>query len=110
MLFRSPTNIATMPGQIQDRVADNLAWTMISDVPAAVRFTELHIHLRKQTIASSQMFRPPVAAERDDMRVLAEQQNVGYFICLASRDDPLLQFVGTAIGDQPEFNDRAFFR
>src|ERR1700735_1545112 len=85
-----PTNIATMPGQIQDRVAHDLPWTMVGDVAATVRLAKLDIHLRKQTIASSQMFRLPIAAERDHMRVLAEQQHVGNFIFLARRDGTLL--------------------
>src|ERR1700722_1114763 len=44
-LLNIPANVAYVLGQIQNRVAYNLSWTMIRDIAATVAKMEFYVHL-----------------------------------------------------------------
>src|ERR1700678_1642387 len=98
-----------MLGQIENRVANDLAGAMIRDDAAAIRFAKVDVHLRQQPIARPQVGGLSVAAERNDVRMLARQQDVGKIPALARRNHLLLQCVRRGIRNQPEIDHRAVF-
>jgi hypothetical protein len=63
---------------------------MIGDVTATIGRVKLHLHLRKQTIVRTQVFALAVAPERNHVRVLAEEQNIGNCVCFARFDEFVL--------------------
>ena len=85
-------DIALPFAQIEDRIADELAGTVIGHVAAAVRGIECDARALQDFVAREQVFHVAVAAERDDVRMLEEQQLIGDAAPLALRDEPLLQF------------------
>jgi hypothetical protein len=62
---------------------------------------KFHAHLFKRAFSGAQMFADAVAAERDHVRVLANQEHVGNCAGFARLDELLLQFARRAVGDQP---------
>ena len=70
-------HVALPFSQIEDRIADDLARTVIGDVAAAVGGVELDAGARQDFVAGQQIFHVAVAAQRDDVRVFDDQQLVG---------------------------------
>src|ERR1700722_5566995 len=66
-LLDVPADVAAMRGQIHDRIADDLAWTVIGDVAAAIGFAKFDVHLIEQVAAGSKILSIAVAAEGDDV-------------------------------------------
>ena len=97
-LLDVPADVAAMLGKIKDGVADDLAGAVIGDVATAVGFVEGDIHLREQVIAGAEIFFFSVAAQRDYVRVLAEEQDVGNGAGLAGFDELLLERACWGVG------------
>ena len=95
-----PADVAPMLGQIQDRIADDLAGAVVGDVATAIAGMEFHVFLREQLVRDAQIVARAVAAEGDDVRMLAEEQHVGNGAGLAGGDELALQFVRRGVGDQ----------
>ena len=104
-----PADVAAVLGKIEDRIADDLAGTVIGDVAAAVAGMKFDVLLREQSVGDAQIVAGAVAAERDDMGVLAEEQHVGDGASFAGSDELPLQFVRRGVGDQPQIHHPAGF-
>ena len=90
-LLDVPAHVATEFGEIKDGIADNLSGAVIGDVATAVGCVEGDVHLCEQAVTGAEMFFFSVAAERDHVGVLAEQQHVGNGAGFAGFDELLLQ-------------------
>ena|ERR1700723_2198329 len=98
-LMDVPADIPAMLGEIEDRIADDLPGAVIGDIAAAIGGMKLDIHLPKHAIRGAQVFELAVAAKRDDVRMLAEEQNIGNRTGLAGLDRATLQFARGRVGD-----------
>src|SRR5438309_1604134 len=104
-----PHHIAPDCAQIQYRVAHDLARAMIRNVPAPVRGMELHALLLQNVLGSEQVLSLPVPPLRDDVRVLAKQQNIFDCIGFPRRDQALLQRPRLRVAHQSEVDHLAVF-
>ena len=91
-----PANVAAMLGEIENRIADDLAGAVIGDVAAAVGGMEFDVHLLQHALVRAQIFGLAVAAERDYVRMLAEEQDIGNRAGFAGFDRAMLQFAAGA--------------
>jgi len=89
-----PVNVAADGTEIQDGVADDLAWAMISDVAAAVGFAEFDIFLAEDIFGSEKIFLAGAAAEGQNVGMFAEEDDVVDGAGFAGGDDALLEGVG----------------
>ena len=62
--------------QIEDRIGDELAGTMEGDVAAAIDFVQLDTALRQELRRGQHVVQTGIASERDDRRMLQQQQRV----------------------------------
>ena len=85
-------HVALPIAQIEDRIADQLAGTVIRDVAAAIGGVEGDAGARQNVVAGQQIFHVAVAAQRDDVRMLEQQELVGDQPLLALGRELLLQF------------------
>src|SRR6516165_1808120 len=102
-----PADIAPEMGKIQDGVTDDLAGAVIGDVSATVRFVEFHGLLAQDGFGGEQIRAIGIAAECDDVRMLAEQEDVVDGAGFASGNKTLLQGEGLAVGDEAQVGDEA---
>jgi len=86
-----PVNVATDAIEIEDGVADGLAGAMISDIATAVGLAKFDALLAEDVFGSEEIFLAGVAAKGDDMRVLAEEKDVGDGSGFARGDKALLE-------------------
>jgi hypothetical protein len=100
-----PVNVAADEVEIEDGVADDLAGAVISDVAAAVGFAELDIFLAQDVFGGEKIFLAGVAAEREDMRMLAEEEDVVDGARFTGGNDALLEGVGVGPGEEAEIGD-----
>ncbi len=84
-------HVALPFAQIQDRIADDLAGTVIGHVAAAVGGIECDAGAAQHFVAGQQIFHVAVAAQGDDVGVLEQQQLIGDQPLLALGDQLLLQ-------------------
>jgi hypothetical protein len=83
--------------QVQDGIADDLPWPVIGDVAAAVRGIKGDAGARQDFFAGQKIFQMTVAAERDGVGVLQQDDLVGDCAGLALRHQPLLPFKRLAV-------------
>jgi hypothetical protein len=80
-------HIALPFSQIHDWIADNLAWTMISDIAAAIGWIKFDPGAAQRSFAREQVLGVAVASLRNDVRVLDEQELIGNQALLAPFDE-----------------------
>jgi hypothetical protein len=78
---------------------------VIGDVAAAIGFAKLDIFLPQNIFGGEKIFLAGVAAEREDMWMLAEEEDVVDGADLAGGDDALLEGVGVGPGEEAEVGD-----
>src|SRR5260221_9165330 len=100
-----PVNVASDGTEIQDGVADDLAWAVISDVAAAVGFAEVDIFLAEDIFGSEKIFLAGAAAEGQNVGMFAEEDDVVDGAGFAGGDDALLEGVGVGPGEEAEVGD-----
>src|SRR5262245_18445237 len=86
--------------QFDDRVADQLAWAMVSHVAAATGFKKLDAQSRARRVVGQDVRAVGRAPQRDDVRVFEQQQLIRYFVALSSRDKLFLQNEGFGVRGQ----------
>jgi hypothetical protein len=97
-----PANVSLNLVEIEDRIADDLAGTMIGDISAAVCCVELDILLTEDLFGSEEMGAVGVAAEGDDVGVLAEEKDIFDGPGFTGGDQPLLERRGGGVGEEAE--------
>src|SRR5438046_7128599 len=102
-----PSDIAPDSGKLQDRIANDLAGTVVGDVAAAVGEVKFNIFLLQEAVRSQQVLTFSVAAHGDDVRVFAKQERVLDDAGLARRDYTLLQRERFSIADEAKIDDEA---
>ena len=96
-------DIAFPFSQIDNRVADNLAGAVVSDVAAAVDLEEFDAQLGQAVAAEQHVFQAAVAAQGQHMRMFEQQELVTDFAGFAAGLQGLLQGPGVGEGDAAEF-------
>jgi hypothetical protein len=86
--------------EIEDGITDDLAWTMVGYVPAAIGGVEFDISLTENVFGSEEIRTVGVAAEGNNVSMLAEEENVVDRIGFSGGDEVLLKGVGVGIGDE----------
>ena len=76
--------------QIDDGIADELTGAVVGDVAAAIDFVDLDAALSEVLVRGKDVGAGGVASEREDGRMLEEEQRVADELLLAGGDDPLL--------------------
>src|SRR5262245_17063876 len=97
-------NVAPIRLQVDDRIADDLPWSVVSDVAAAARF-EHSDSLRRERLGCRQDVRATTVtahAERQHRRMFDKQKSVGDLVRLALFDEPPLQIECVAVCDDAE--------
>lgn len=100
-----PVNVAADKTEIENGIADNLAGAVIGDIAATVGFAELDIFLAEDMFGGEKIFLAGVAAERKDVGMLAEEQDVVDGAGFAGGDEALLKGVGVGPGEEAEIGD-----
>jgi hypothetical protein len=100
-----PVDVATDGIEIEDRIADDLAGAVIRYVAAAVGFAEFDIFLAEDVFGGEEIFLAGVAAEGEDVGMLAEEEDVVDGAGFARGDDALLEGVGIGPGEEAEVGD-----
>src|SRR4029077_15527982 len=95
-----PVDVAADGTEIEDGVADDLAWAVIRDVAAAVGFAELDIFLAEDIFGSEEIFLAGVTAEGQNVGMFAEEEVVVDGAGFAGGDDALLEGVGVGPGEE----------
>lgn len=95
-------NIATVRGEVENRIADQLPRTVIRDVSSASRFVQLHTQLGTTLGRHKDVRQLCCAPERDDVGVFEEEERVRNLIPFALLDEPPLEFVRLAIREAPK--------
>src|SRR3954447_1798878 len=88
-------HVLTVPGQVEDRVADELAGAVVGGLAAAVGFDDLDLG----AVGDVQLALLGAAAERDDGRVLEQQHGVGQLAASDGVGDPTLQLPALLVAD-----------
>src|SRR5580704_11026018 len=91
--------------QIEDRIADQLAGAVESDVAAAVAFEDFYAALREKFGGSDYVGGFGVATERDYRLVLQEEKDVADFFFFAQGDQLLLQAETRGVVDGAELEN-----
>ena len=102
-LFESadiPVNVAADGIEIEDGVANDLAGAVIGDVATAVGFAELDIFLAEDIFGGEKILLAGVAAEGENVGMLAEEEDVVDGAGFAGGDHALLEGVGVGPGEE----------
>jgi hypothetical protein len=102
-------DIASHEIEIQDRVANDLAGTVVGDVAAAVGLVESNTLLAKDMFTGKKIGAIAAAAESENVRMLAEEQNVVDCACFAGGYDAFLQSDGVGKRDETNVDDEKSF-
>jgi len=95
-------NIATVRGEVENRIADQLPRTVIGHVSPPPRFVQFHAKLGS-TFGRDEDVRPRRRTpQRDDVRMFEEKERVRDLLPLALLDEPTLEFVRLAIRETPK--------
>jgi hypothetical protein len=100
-----PVNITADEIEIENGITDDLAGAVIGDVAAAVGFAKFDIFLAQDIFGSEKIFLAGVAAKREDVGMLAEEENVVDGAGFTRGDDSLLKGVGVGPGEEAEVGD-----
>jgi hypothetical protein len=79
-------NIATVRGEVKNRIADQLSRTVIRDVSSASRFVQLHTKLSAKLGRDENVAPLRGAPERDDVGMFEEEERVRDLLPLALLD------------------------
>src|SRR5437667_10331050 len=71
-----PDHVSPDGTQVEDRIANDLARSMISDVPAAAGLIKFHAFLPQDMLAHEQVFSLSVSALGDDVGMFAYKENI----------------------------------
>ena len=91
-----------VPAQVDDRVADELPWSVISHVAATVDLVQFDAAAGQPFIAGEYVGARGVAAEGDYRRMLEKEEGVADEACLARRDHAGLDGEAVGVGDAAE--------
>ncbi len=97
-----PVDIAADALEIENRVADDLAGAVIGDVTTTIGFAQLDTHLAKDVFGREKIFLAGVAAEGNDVGMLAEEEYVVDGAGLARGDEAFLEGVGVGPREEAE--------
>jgi len=97
-----PVNVAADGIEIENGVADDLAGAVIGDVAATVGFAELDILLAQDIFGGEEIFLVGVSAERQNVRVFAEEEDVVDDAGFSGGDKALQEGVGVGPGEEAE--------
>jgi hypothetical protein len=78
---------------------------VVGDIAAAVGFAELDIFLTEDILGGYKIFLAGVAAEGEDVRMFAEEEDVVDGAGFAGGDDAPLEGVGVGPGEEAEIGD-----
>jgi hypothetical protein len=98
-----------MLGEIENRVADNLAGAVIGDVAAAIGRLDIDVPSGEEAIGNAQMLALAVASEGDHVRMFAEEQKVGNAIRFARFDECTLEFESGDVGHESQIENPTSF-
>src|SRR5579871_745877 len=98
-------HVALPFSQIENGISDDLTGAMIGDVAAPIGGMKGNAGAAQDFFARQQIFGVPVAAERDDVRVLDDQELVGNELPLALLHQVLLYAEGFSIPHPPEITN-----
>jgi hypothetical protein len=87
-----PGNIAPVLGEVENRVADQLARPMVGDVAATIDVKYLGAARGEELSGNQHILGPGVAPQRVDVRVLEEEKRVGNVPSFALCNFRFLQF------------------
>src|SRR5262245_64536517 len=92
-----------MTGQkLDDRVADQLARTVIGHVATATGFKQLDPELRARRVIRQDVRAIGRSPQRDDVRVFKQQKLIGNFVALAPLNEVALQRMRFVVRRQTE--------
>lgn len=97
-----PVDVAADAIEIENGIADDLARAVIGDVSATVGFAEFDAFLAKDVFGGEKIFLAGVAAEGEDVRVLAEKKDVVDGASFTRSDQAFLEGVGVGPGEETE--------
>jgi hypothetical protein len=100
-----PVNVAADGIEIENGIADDLPGAVIGDVTAAIGFAELDIFLAEDIFGGEKIFLAGVAAEGEDVGMLAEEEDVVDGAGFAGDGNALLEGVGVGPGEKAEVGD-----
>jgi hypothetical protein len=86
-----PNHVPAYCAEVQHRISHNLPRPVVRNIPAAIGGVKLHALLLQNSVRRQQMLAAAVAAERNHVRMLAEEQYVADRVRLPRCDKPLLQ-------------------
>ena len=104
-----PANVAANFAEIQNRIADELSRPVIGDVAAAIGFKKRNAHPAQHLVRGAKIGNFSAAAQRDHVRVLAQQQNVGDGAGFARGGHAPLQLPRRAVFHETEIDDQQLF-
>ena len=104
-----PSYIPANFAEVQDRIADQLSRAVVGDVAAAIGFKKRNAHLPEHLLRHAKIGNFSAAAQRDHVRVLAQQQNIPHCTGFARSGNPPLQLPRRAIFHEPEIDDQQLF-
>jgi hypothetical protein len=97
-------HVAAIGPQVEDGIADDLSGPVVGHVAAAACFVDLDTELR-QALGRGQDVRSPAVsfhAERDDGRMLQQQEQIGHTLGPPLLDERALHRERVGVGDDPE--------
>lgn len=95
-------NVATVRGEVENRIADQLPRTVIRNVSAPSRFVQLDTQLGATFRRNEDIAPLRGAPERDDVGMFKEEERVRDLLPFALLDEPPLEFVRLAIREAPK--------
>ncbi len=91
--------------QVEDRIGHQLARTMEGNVAAAIDVEELDAALGEELRRSDHVFKPGIASQGDNRRMLQQQQGIADTTGLAQVEQRALQLQRRIVRDQAEMKN-----
>jgi len=95
-------DVAAIGGEVEDRIADDLAGPVIGDVAAASGLDDVESPRPERLRRQEEVLHSRVAPEREDRIVLEEKEGVGDAAGLPLRDEARLQVEPLRVRHAPE--------
>ncbi len=97
--------IAALRAEPEDRVADQLPGPVVGHVASPARLEELDAALAQLGVAGQHVLAVGARPQRDDVRVLEQEELVGDLAGCAAAHQAGLEVEGARVLDQPEAGD-----
>ncbi len=101
-----PADVALDFLEIEDGVANDLTWAVISDVAAAIGGVKLDIFLTKNMFRGEKIGTIAAAAEGDDVGMFTEEEHIIDSVGFSGRDEALLEGVGVGVAEQAKVGNQ----